>query len=45
MITKKFNATKDLYQEQSGKEAYLGAARHAELYARTAAGTDFALAL
>ena len=45
MITKKFNATKDLYQEQSGKEAYLGAARHAELYARATAGTNFAFTL
>ena len=29
---KKSDATKSLYQEQSGREAYFGAARHAELY-------------
>ena len=32
MMTKKSDATKSLYQEQSGREAYFGAACHAELY-------------
>ena len=40
------SAIEGLYQEQGSREAYLGAARHAELYARTksdavtGAGTD-----